>query len=96
MRNGNIIARAVVDDTVRNIKVPEYMSGWASRIVKAIIEDIKDNLCEIPAADVRENIKSEWGPDHATALCRNCGSLFPAFLRMENFCPNCGAVMKGK
>ena len=84
----------------------EYIERKALLNKLSEIPVLKDNshlmaLCKkwanaVPAADVRENIKTEWGPDHATALCRNCGTLFPAFLRMKNFCPNCGADMRGE
>ena len=31
-----------------------------------------------------------------TAECSECRSLYPAFMKFANYCPNCGAYMKGE
>jgi hypothetical protein len=53
-------------------------------------------LYEFPSADVRENIKGEWieKEEHGTfwVVCNKCNKQH-AF--STNFCPNCGADMRG-
>jgi hypothetical protein len=53
----------------------------------------------IPSADVRENIHARWEDGH----CSNCHVFIPDDLRTvlrdycdNDFCPNCGADMRGK
>lgn len=31
-----------------------------------------------------------------TAECSECRSLYPAFMKFANYCPNCGAYMRGE
>ena len=51
-----------------------------------------------PSADVRENVKGEWlhkkttDDYHVTGQCSNCHER----RRIDNFCPNCGADMRGE
>ena len=63
--------------------------------------DGADFVSNIPAADVRENVKGEWVRcDKHIVKCPKCGN----FLDMRgvnagrgdaNFCPNCGAQIGG-
>ena len=60
-----------------------------------------NRLDEIPAADVRPVVRGEWKQfDEDTWECSNCGLLWtlndgnPHDNNM-NFCPNCGADMRG-
>lgn len=64
------------------------------------IIDIKN----APTADVRENVRGEWGiieePDgYYHTECDICGQYLEedVFMRGKkyNFCPNCGADMRG-
>ena len=53
-----------------------------------------------PAADVRENVKGDWlSGDCMGASCSKCGEYFSFRTFSEvhnfNFCPNCGADMRG-
>lgn len=57
------------------------------------------NLCMTATEkDVRENVKGEWlhkkitDDYHVTGQCSNCHER----RRIDNFCPNCGADMRGK
>ena len=55
-------------------------------------------LDDQPIADVRENVRGEWlhkkttDDYHVTGQCSNCHER----RRIDNFCPNCGADMRGK
>lgn len=73
---------------------------------------IRDYVEQIPAADVRENVRGEWivrdnpGTGWYRITCSNCGedvtSVVPTIGFMPNvkvlwdFCPNCGAQMVKK
>ena len=64
----------------------------------------------VPAADVRENIKSKWiefpeclkyenAYSEDFIICPNCEAGFNVLdndTERFNFCPNCGADMRGK
>ncbi len=56
----------------------------------------KDQIDDIPTADVRENVRGEWlykkttDDYHVTGQCSNCHER----RRIDNFCPNCGADMR--
>lgn len=45
-----------------------------------------------PSADVRENIHGEWKEGKNRQQCSEC--LYRGF-KSYNFCPNCGADMRG-
>ena len=57
----------------------------------------------ILTADVRENVKSKWIENHfvdekgndyiGSVKCDNCGRILA---RKENYCPDCGADMRGE
>lgn len=86
------------DKLKKNLTIP---SASIIEIGKAVTAQIDDQ----PTADVRENVKGEWLPqDHnktngmtSTAVyyypkcsvCGHCGNY-------TNFCPNCGADMRGE
>lgn len=65
-----------------------------------IITDVK---AEVEGADVRENVKGEWiyrkyqlKNDEALGWfqCSACGHA--SWTKEDNFCPNCGADMRGE
>ena len=65
--------------------------------------EILDILAKEPAADVRENVRGEWkvmieNETFVECKCTNCGAVeyFNHGWKKFNFCPNCGAKMKGK
>ncbi len=80
------------------------------RIPKDIHEDVFENCsnCELlddkqvkelidsqPTADVRENVMGEWiSTGFMEVKCSNCKETFHE-LESANFCPNCGADMRG-
>ena len=51
-------------------------------------------LPTIPTADVRENVRGEWMPMFGKNVCNRCGHKID--IVPTNFCPNCGADMRGK
>lgn len=55
-------------------------------------------LDPIPTADVRENVRGEWifpYGDKKYKRCSVCGRVFYSIPYNTNFCPNCGADMRG-
>ena len=60
----------------------------------------KTRINNMPTADVRENVRGEWlSGDCMGASCSKCGEYFSFRTFSEvynfNFCPNCGADMRG-
>lgn len=56
----------------------------------------RDQIDDIPTADVRENVKGEWifpYGDKKYKRCSACGKTFYSIPSTSNFCPNCGAQM---
>lgn len=62
--------------------------------------DIPKEIAEFPTADVRENVRGEWMKDgrymgknwHRCSICDRAYS----YVYDWNFCPNCGADMRGE
>lgn len=55
-----------------------------------------DNFRSIPAADVRPVVRGKWIYEgFMTVKCSNCNEYFHE-LEGDNFCPNCGADMRGE
>lgn len=64
-------------------------------------ENIRVFIDQMPTADVRENVRGEWF-DHCDdndfidgIECSNCGHTWSLISDKSNFCPNCGADMRG-
>lgn len=63
---------------------------------------IRRRIRQIPAADVRENIHGNWvGIDdfpYEVFECDRCGYIIEFAIKehLANFCPNCGADMRGE
>ena len=55
----------------------------------------QSQIAEQPTADVRENVHGEWVLEHSSQLweCTNCHE---REIRTTDFCPNCGADMRGE
>ncbi len=71
---------------------------------KVALKLLLDKIEGLPAADVREVKRGHWMNQRADSeMCSACGSrfyisaLFAVGINDEpNFCPNCGADMRGK
>ena len=57
------------------------------------------NISRVPIADVRENVRGEWifpYGDKKYKRCSVCGRVFYSIPYNTNFCPECGADMRGE
>ncbi len=85
----------MIDYISREAAVKEYCLNMCGHEYEAdLCGKCNYPLHNVPSADVREVVKSKWGKEMTTAECCHCGSVFPAFLRLYSFCPNCGADMR--
>ena len=83
------------EDAIETIyKLREHFKCWDTDDDIAI----KNTLNAIPPADVRENVRGEWifpYGDKKYKRCSVCGSVFYSIPYNTNFCPSCGADMRG-
>ena len=80
-------------------------TGDMGKLLNVIIAGCID---EIPTADVRENVRGEWKKeirhykgndqeyDYYVIKCSQCGARPQKAWELTNFCPNCGADMRGE
>jgi len=76
--------------------MPDYIERWAA--IEAakktpLYFDIKPIIISIPAADVRPVLRGAWKAYNNTYVCSVCGR--PVSFWKSDFCPNCGADMRG-
>ena len=91
-------------DAFRKELCSEYNGREYAIIITALsFSGIENILNEIKTADVVERKRGEWNfeesPDgYYHSECSECGHWFyeDAFLKPYNYCPNCGADMRGK
>jgi hypothetical protein len=72
-----------------------------------VIAQISEGVAKIPAADVRENVRGRWkekiignpagGGTLCVSICVCCGvRVYATAVKCDlNYCPNCGADMRG-
>ena len=75
----------------------EAADEWDGGYITPRVELIEKYLDDIPAADVRENVKGIWiGKQieaiYACRICSKCKAVTP----VHYFCGNCGADMRGE
>ena len=82
--------------------------GWYNTVNgKSVCAVRKDELAAIPAADVAPVVHGRWidwkppffGMEYSydTMACSECGhTMANALLIPANYCPNCGADMRGE
>ncbi len=78
--------------------VHSFIPHTEGNCVSNVLEYVKEEVDDIPAADVRPERHGSWwhdGEGHAICTCCNGASDEP-YAIYYNFCPNCGAKMDGK
>lgn len=104
----DLIYRSQAIEAVAELSDERVMRGPDEPYFVALAE-VSDRIEELPAADVRENVRCEWETDSDNLpFCPNCGeiALQRVFVKVpqliqdvrmvrSNFCPNCGADMRG-
>ena len=58
--------------------------------------DVESIVSEIPAADVRPVVRGRWENFRGKPRCSRCKAVWPEDYYDHNFCPNCGADMRGE
>ena len=79
----------------------DWGNGWGACKRSSDFVDCCVAIEGAPTADVRENVRGEWlSGDCMGASCSECGEYFSFRTFSEvhnfNFCPNCGADMRGE
>lgn len=78
-------------------------SGWIMSRTRpesgtaAMVQEIKKPT-DFPSADVRENVRGKWidvDPYGDSGLAFKCSECDKNSIRDTNYCPNCGADMRG-
>ena len=80
-------------DELKSLENNSLMPDWFKPTIKKIRETME--------MDGRENVKGEWeewkhGKYEGIPICSNCKHGFPFGFHQYNFCPNCGADMRGE
>lgn len=86
---------------LRNRAKEEWSQKTTTRWETAY-DEVADEIDELAAADVRENVRGEWKHDKDDSLisgyCSNCGwesIIMETDVADMDYCPNCGAYMRG-
>ena len=91
-------------DYIDRDKAIKEVLEWATELnhpTMLVKEDAIGILKMMPSADVRENVRGEWIRGDAEKLqgaarCSACGGTCYKGRHYFNFCPNCGADMRGE
>ena len=78
-----------------SINPADYIEVWEAEDTehgKQLVMAVDDLKC-LPPADVRPVVRGEWIGDGDCIICSNCKTAY-TFMG-SNFCPNCGADMRG-
>ena len=75
----------------RTIELISHEQG-ADFVTRLRVVEVSD-IEETPASDVIPATHGKWTKERTVAECSSCGRTFPAFLRLYDFCPGCGAHM---
>lgn len=67
-----------------------------TNLSQTIKEVLEDEVNAEPTADVRENVRGEWIDTGSGQECSVCKEIQYGYDNYRNFCPNCGASMKGE
>lgn len=89
----------------------DNVSQFLSTHAFVVLPELRKSFDKIPSADVRENIHGEWifydeefypkcrfasAVHHRIRECSICHHKIADFVGNMDFCPNCGAYMKGE
>lgn len=89
-----ISRQAAIEEMCKGCNIEFFDEGCEPRDC-----EIRNRLQNITAADVRENVKGEWIAQeddyHHYWECSECG-MGVGLDDIRNFCPNCGADMRGE
>ena len=96
------IERAVtlqaIDSNISHLRVVAGESALLNRAVD-LVQYTRDFIANVPAADVVERKRGEWGKVYRSKVTVNDGYVSTCCdmwnERKSNFCPNCGADMRG-
>lgn len=83
------------DSLIRTLYIQADNDGFICCGVEDLETLIKTQLTE----DVRENVRGEWIKDeNGDITCTNCGCHLEDWVKaiFYNFCPNCGADVRGR
>ena len=89
--------RRYIDVDLLKDKTTRVNNIWNST-TNAEGKGLDEIIDDIPTADVRENVRGEWifpYGDKKYKRCSVCGRVFYSIPYNTNFCPNCGADMRG-
>ena len=87
----------LLKQSIPNTKMDEFENCRYCRLLDE--EQVKDLIDQQPTADVRENVHGKWeiycdeNGKVTDCYCNQCGC--NSFIG-GNFCPNCGADMRGE
>ena len=83
------MARYVDSDKLLQVLHEQFFDGdWESKVVCSIIKCME-------TSNVRKDIKGEWINSTHGLICSACGTFQAAGNRYFNYCPICGADMRG-
>lgn len=84
-----------MDEYVKREAVKEWLRRWEGYIDMDIIARMQYRVIDIPAIDVRENVRGKWVRiTNCLAKCSACEDYIDNAISCGyNYCPNCGAEM---
>ena len=92
------IKRKDVLDVFGKYMFAGYRGNGKSFFSEIVMPTFYRAIEELPSEDVRENIHGEWidyDDDYGSLMCSICEKDSPDDIPWD-FCPNCGANMKGE
>jgi len=85
-----------MDDYIKRSEAVAAFANYLGATSKRAAIAVACILKPIPAADVRENVRGKWIHWARSDECSVCGYNTGKYEMGSNFCPNCGADMRGE